>query len=85
MKTAMSTGVSIANHFVIDCKTNIVDSDGDHSSMSTRFTTSDAAKATSIFEDQCAKHEHVELISYYVEAANRDFPQLIDLQYGGLS
>ncbi len=74
-----------ANYFVIDCKTNLIDRDGDHSNRSARFTTDSWVKADSIFRDQCAQHEHVEFISYFVTAENREHPQLINLQYGGLS
>ena len=77
--------MSTANHFIIECRTNLTTREGDYISKHDRFTTNNSTRATSIFEDQCALHERVELSSYHVTADNREVPELVNIQFGGLS
>ena len=77
--------MSTANHFIIDCRTNLISREGDYTSKHDRFTTNNSTRAVSIFADQCAQHERVEMSSYHVTADNRDAPLLVNVQYGGLS
>lgn len=74
--------MNAANHFIVECTTNTFSSDGDHTCIRERLTTSDGGRAIVYYMDQCGKHERVELACYYVDASNHETLEIIK---GGLS